>query len=461
MIAALLLAAAPAWTQFPGASVLEARVEGTIVTWLPTETAAGERAVVLLVEAAPGGARRLVRLSLDRERPALTTIDVPSLPNDGTVFAPRLGPGTATTLLASREGSIDRLDETGTPRWETWIADPALRTARGVTFERSANGVGLVRAVGPGAMVAWRIEAGGPVRLGEAALPVEVRRAEHGLHVFSPRPAGIAGRLVTPPEAVGTERVRAYVGDAAAWPPSFEPCWGRLPSPERVLDREIVAIDGEPHMIVTTIDATKLEFFGEKRLRVFPLRPDRTRAGVDPRLAAETDMNLWQSATFVARDINGDGNDDLAIAYWKGLRSVKAAIEVRLADAAGGFGPARRTEVGLDEEDPGRLDFEHDLDGDRIPDLALVAGARLKVFRGRTSRDGKRVVESTPHLDVPAGDPDAGGGFAIAIGSSGMAGATVGGDAAVRIEDVDGDAEPEVVVVSGSVVTLVVPKRDR
>lgn len=460
MIAAILLAAAPAWTDLPGAATLEARVEGTIVTWLPTETDAGERAIVLLVESAPGGSRRLMRLSVDRERPALATIDVPPLPNDASLFAPRLGPGDATTLLASREGAIDRLDESGPPRWTPWIADPALRTARSVTFDRSPDGVTTVRAAGPGAMTAWRVEADGPARLGEASLPVEVRRGENGLHVVSPPPSVVAGRFVTPPEAAGSERVRAHAADASTWPPSFEACWGRLPSPERLLDREIVSIDGEPHMIVTTMDATKLEFFGEKRLRVFPLRPDRTRAGVGARLASETGMNLWQSATFLVRDLDGDGRDDLAIAYWKGLRSVKAAIEVRLADGAGGFGPARRTEVGLDEDRPGWLGFDRDLDGDAIPDLVLVAGARLKVFRGRKSRDGKRVVDATPRLEVPVGEPDAGAGFAIAIGASGMEGATIGGNASVRIEDVDGDAKPEVLVVDGPVLTIVVPGRD-
>ncbi|HEX6850702.1 MAG TPA: VCBS repeat-containing protein [Candidatus Polarisedimenticolaceae bacterium] len=459
MIAAILLAAAPAWTEVPGASILEAQVEGTIVAWLPTEAADGRREIVLVVRQDPGGEQRLLRLSLDPARPGVSPLAAPPLPREATVLAPRLGAGTATTLVASREGAIDRLDPTETPRWVPWITDPALRTNRGIRFDRALDGAPLVLAAGPGSLVAWRVDASGTTRLPEAAIPVEVRRASNGLNVVSLPLVAIAGRLVTPPVAVGLERVRIYAADATAWPPAFETCWGRLPSPERVLDSAIVTLDGEPHAVVTTMDATKLEVFGEKRLRVFPLRSDRTRAGVEARLASETDMNLWQPATFVTRDLNGDGRDDLAIAYWKGLRSVKAAVEVRLADGAGGFGPARRTEVGLDEDSPGWLGFDRDLDGDAVPDLALVAGARLKAFRGRATADGRRVVEPRPYLDVPAGDPGGGGGFSISIGASGVDGGPVGGGTGVRVEDIDGDAAPEVIVASGSTIRIIAPKR--
>ena len=460
MTAALLLAAAPVWTEVPGASVLEANVEGSIVDWLTTEAADGARAVVLVVQPADGGALQLLRLATDREHPSLAPLGAPPVPADSTVLAARLGPGSATSLLVSRPGAIDRLEESGAPRWDPWIVDPALRTARGVRLDRAQDGTPRVFAAGPGAIFAWKVGPEGPTRLGEAALPVEVRKKNDGLQLVSPFPSIFSGRFVTPPEGMGSERVRAYVASASAWPPTFESCLGRLPSPERVLDRAIVSFDGEPHAVVATIDATKLELFGEKRVRVFPLRAERTRAGIEPRLAADTGMNLWQSASFVARDLDGDGRDDFAIAYWKGLRSAKAAIEVRLATEGGGFGPARRTEVGLDEDQPGWLGFEHDLDGDGVPDLVALAGSRVKIFRGRRTKDGRGIVESKAFVDAPGGSL-ADRAFTLAVGPSGVEGGNVGTSDGCRVEDVDGDGVPEVVVASGGRMTIVAPNRPR
>lgn len=460
MIAALLLAAAPAWAELPGAALLEASVDGTIVSWEATRSEDGTRGIVLLVAPSTGTERRVVLLRPDRGAPALVPIEAPALPADAVLLAPAIGPSKATTLLVVREGAIDRLDTSGTPRWVPWLADPVLRTARSVRIEPEASDGAVVYAAGPGSMFAWRIDAAGTARLGEASLPVEVRKQTNGLQLISPAPIPIAGRLATLPEGVGPERIRVYAAPAAPWPPTFESYWGRLPGKERVLDRTILAIDGEPHAVVTTMDATKLEFFGEKRLRVFPLRADRTRGGIEPRFAGETGMNLWQEARFSARDVNGDGKDDLVVAYWKGLRSAKAAIEVRLADGAGGFGPVRKTEVGADEDEPGWLGFDRDVDGDGLPDLVLAAGGHLKVFRGKKSGDGRRVVETSPALDAKVGAP-AGEGVAISIGTGGVDGGRFGRGAWARVEDVDGDDAPEIVVASGGTLAIVVPKRSR
>src|SRR4029453_8834912 len=87
-------------------------------------------------------------------------------------------------------------------------------------------------------------------------------------------------------------------------------------------------LDGPPALVIATTSAEKLSLFGEKGLRVYPLSTDRTRAGGAPSLAATTGINLWQQAIISAEDLDGDGHDDLALAYWKGLKDSIAALEI-------------------------------------------------------------------------------------------------------------------------------------
>lgn len=254
-------------------------------------------------------------------------------------------------------------------------------------------------------------------------------------------------RYASLPEPVGTERMRATILDPDGPPEarSFE-AWARLPEPERVLESDYVRLDGETVMVATTIAADKLSLFGEKRLRVFPLRPDRTRVGAAPLVAVDTGMNLWQGMTPFAADLDGDGHEDLVLGYWKGLKNSIAALDVFPREADGSFGKRHTFDFEVDEGDKGFLDFGRDLDGDGRPDLVLRAKGDLVVYPGAPKEKAiARPVETTPSRRVPIpAELGNSGSSSLVFGLGGFQMIRSRANAGTpRFLDLDGDGRPE------------------
>jgi hypothetical protein len=143
------------------------------------------------------------------------------------------------------------------------------------------------------------------------------------------------------PVLAGGQRIGAtlIVPGASADVPGQIEWWARLPSPERLIESFLRTLDGEPVVVVTSMPADRFSLFGEKRLRVLPLRGDRTRSGHPPLLAVETGANLWQDAQLFVYDVDGDGRSDLLFGYWKGLKDTTIALEAYLRREDGSFAP--------------------------------------------------------------------------------------------------------------------------
>src|SRR5262249_37676877 len=139
----------------------------------------------------------------------------------------------------------------------------------------------------------------------------------------------------------------------------------------------------------------------EKRMRVWLLTADRTRTGKPPVLAVTSNMNLWQDAHWFPRDVDGDGREDLVLGYWKGLKDSRVVLESWMQKADGTFargqaGPAFAVEKG----DRPTIEWGTDVDGDRLPDLLVIANGALELHPGTT---GKALVSKTATKRVTIG----------------------------------------------------------
>jgi hypothetical protein len=297
--------------------------------------------------------------------------------------------------------------------------------------------------------------------LWEAPFPLSASRKRGHLLLRSPglRPvaAGDGRRIFAAgPDPQGKERLRSLLVDPAAPEPRrLLETWSLLPAPERVLDSAYLILDGRPALVVATMSAEEIALFEEKFLRVFFLDPDRSRLGLEPVLAAESRMNLWQPATFVASDVDRDGHDDLVVGYWKGLKEARIALDAHLGRPDGSF-EADPAGTEFDVEGAGRsfVGYGADADGDGAPDLMVRAGAELLVFAGVPApRKGKPLVEARPGWRIPVG-----GGAAPGDGGAELNLELGSGFGDFRIEpaprafgvpsaaDLDGDGRPEVLL---------------
>lgn len=250
----------------------------------------------------------------------------------------------------------------------------------------------------------WYAPADGAlVAAGSAALPVEARRRGGGLELRSPEPAtmpgvdGAAPSWVAGPEAHGDRRLRSVLIDpdgllGGGPDGAAAEAWALLPGPERVASSQYVRIDGRPALIVFTHGADKLRLFDQKRVRVFFLSSDRTRAGSTPALAADTRSHMWQRAEAAVADFDGDGHDDVAVAQMKGMFDGEAVEIDTYRGLGGGRFERRPRQIRLKMEAPGWR-WSDDLDGDRLPDLIATSGDRVLIFTGAGRRRGAALAE--------------------------------------------------------------------
>jgi hypothetical protein len=220
---------------------------------------------------------------------------------------------------------------------------------------------------------------------------------------------------------------------------------------------------------VTSTPARKLGLFDEKKLRVYLLGADRTRTGREPIFAVETRINLWQAARIQARDLDGDGRDDLLLGYWKGLKDDRVVLDAYLADGKGSF---RRspgvTSFELDGGDRSVLLYGHELTGDDRPDLLLRSEKGLTVHAGREpGGKGKELVQERPlwTIPLPEGIPE--GSASSSFGTGGIRSWTSSRIWGPYLVDLDGDAREEVLLVwneresrRGRVVVVRLPEID-
>jgi hypothetical protein len=204
-------------------------------------------------------------------------------------------------------------------------------------------------------------------------------------------------RFATVPEPFGRKRVRTYLLDPGAPDEHEIECWGSFPGSEELMEHGFVLFDNQLALVVATRNADKLALFGEKRIRLYYPKPDRTRRGHPPEFAVESRINLWQPAEFMSLDVTADGREDLVVAYWKGLRDDRVVLDVYPRTVDGGFSEKVGT-TGFDVKDGERsfVGYGHDLDGDGLYDLVVTSKQRVLVYSGRPSSDGDKVVDKNP-----------------------------------------------------------------
>jgi hypothetical protein len=368
----------------------------------------------------------------------------------------------AEDLLLRRDGGIDvvTVAPDGRAATRTLIDDPLLAWSSccgpEIAWDAAASRdaglrvavLGAFRTYGPG-------RDGGVAITSELETPERVSWGFERIAVGSPavRPIGrtSAGRMVfaTDPETLGKRRLRTLLldPDGPADTHVVE-SWALFPGPERVVDSAFAMLQGAPVLIVTTTAADKLSLLGEKALRIYPLGGDRTRAGDAPIYATVTGLNLWQAAYPAVLDLDGDGRDDLVLAYWKGLQNSIAALEVYKGGAGSEFAKPRTTSFDVADGEKAFMEFGTDLDGDGRPDLLLFAKRELLVFPGSPAdRAIKTPVASRASRRIPlAPDLPRPRGSSMSIGLEGFRiSRSSGGLGAPHLLDLDGDGRPEAV----------------
>lgn len=328
----------------------------------------------------------------------------------------------AAELVAGEPGRIWSLGDPAAPQPPLPVlTGPAvdLAAVRGLIVPAlprfPTTAVGRLRWYGPGA-------GSGLALAGSAALPVQTQRRAHGLELTSPPPSllpasgGEPPRWAVGPEAHGDRRLRSLLIDPLAGDEDRsdedrrDGYWSMLPGPESVHWSRYLRLDGEPVLAVLTHASDRLGIFDQKRLRLFRLAADRTRAGADPVLAIETTSHRWQPARVVIADLDGDGHDDVSVAQVKGLDG-KAILVASYRGLGGGRFARKPGKVRLgdaafywrwigDPPDPA------DLDGDRLPDLITLVHGKVLVYTSGGRRAGQALAERPRWEIAPRPEPE-------------------------------------------------------
>jgi hypothetical protein len=320
-----------------------------------------------------------------------TALDSVDLDGDGD---DELLVGCPGRLFVIEDGGLVSIAENAAIEWSSlhprWVSRPALA------------GIPVVTTLLPGLLQVWSPTDGAATWqiVNRIDLPLDGDARKTRLAVSSTVPE-FFGRaddgslmLATRPKVLGARRVRTNLIQFSPQVSRLTICWARLPSSEQIIESWFRMLDDRPVLIVTTKEAGKLGLFAEKLLRVFPLQPDRTRLGVAPLFATQSRINLWQEATPFLRDVNGDGRTDLVVGFWKGLKDDRVALDVYLRLDDGSFSKQpRSTAFDVKDGDRSLILFDRDLDGDGITDLLIRGADRLRLHRGLTTKNGKKLVD--------------------------------------------------------------------
>ncbi len=462
----------------PGVTVVEGtgwkrteiRVEGTVVGLAAPKRAGGRRDLAILTkpaadektreescpakpfnedDPAPGGVPQNLFFWRSDAPETVTRLAEPVAPWTVLAAADAEGdPGEEVLVLGARRMSVLRSDN-GALSLATLLEDRALglvtQEPRGIFPDLAV--AGALRRYGRDASGAWGVR-------GTLPMPVEATYNGDRLQLSSPGVTRVAdtGPLATRPEAVGTERLRSWLIDGAPEARSVSECWMRFPSSERLIDRQYMVLDGKPVLLVATMTAEKLSLFGEKALRLYPLHADRTRSGAKPLFAATSQMNIWQPMHAGFRDADGDGREDLAIAYWKGLKDSTLMTDVYLRSPDGAFqSRARSQSFDVEDADKGFLAMDHDLTGDGVPDALVRVKGKVCVHAGvaKPSSPGA-ILSKTPSVcaELPGDLVNMTSSVSVSFGTEGAQAEFTGDQqmTAPLIVDLDGDGRSEVLL---------------
>ena len=316
--------------------------------------------------------------------------------------------------------------------------------------------VGRLQGYGRSPQGSW-----GPVR--EIRLPVDVEKQKTSLRLSSPAvkivssPQAFLGTL--PREGKGIDRVRTVVASVAPDGTVQESdCWCRLPARERVLESELLDLDGTRVLVLLTTPADTLSLL-EKNSCGCPLEPDRRAPAT--LFAGVSRMNLWQEAHPVAADVNGDGRKDLVLGYWKGLKDDTLVLDayIRRADGKLESSP-RATTFDVEEADRDVLLFGEDLTRDGLPDLLIESNGALVLHAGVRSSSGSKIVDKVPRWTIRPGSPAEANPTVVKV-QLGTGGTSVSVspprlEGKPRILQLDTEGAPAVVLVDGAARVAVV-----
>lgn len=305
-------------------------------------------------------------------------------------------------------------------------------------------------------------DAGGWGLVSRVDLAVDAYMEEGVLKLSSPlvRPVGLSRHdrplMASGPRQAAGRRLRSVLLDPLGPEKTRRlETWARLPRPEMLMESWFGLLDGAPILMVTTRSAEKLSFFAEKRVRVFPLiQTDRSRTGSEPVMAFDSGANLWQRIHPWVGDLNGDGWDDLVLAYWKGLKDDTVVLDayVRRPGGTGLRGPGR-TRFDVEEGQRDVLSYGRDLDGDGWPELMVQGSRGLQIHRGLPpGRKGGELVEKSPAWLLPMKGlawQAPGERLAVRIGSK-VFQRMVRTFGPPRLADLDGDGRPEIIALRRS-----------
>lgn len=455
---------------------VETTLPGTVLDMAVHRNAAGAGALVLLIRpAVPDAAGGVDCHDADTRRPLeLWTVTPPRGAEPPRVERLRddIAPGTqrlwslvrgatgADTLVAAEPGVLSAWPLDGGARLRL-IEEAHLRPWGATLLQGGPAPHGLLVVADLGRAKFLRRDGtdGGFSTLLELPLHKDVAQARHGLRLNSRPPVyiGAAGdtlHFATPPVAQSRRRLRGHAVAIAGDEVRHHAWWAGLPDAEEVLETHFVMFGAEPALLVTTRRADKLGLFGEKLLRLFRLREDRSRTGHPPFFSARTQANLWQSVMPYVRDVDGDSVDDLILAYWKGLKDDRVVLDVYPGRSDGSLSSSPRTTAfDVAGGDRSFIEFGADLGGDGVADLLLRARGRLLVFGGNPAgEDGRALVatkashEVTPSAESQDDDDEQRGGVVVGIGGGGLSATELGGGRPrPRLVDLNSDGRRQVV----------------
>ena len=281
-------------------------------------------------------------------------------------------------------------------------------------------------------------------------LPVRARRVATGLVLSVPplhllERSGQPPRVAVGPEAQGRRRLLTTLIDPAD-PEAAAEAWTRFSANEKAIRSWYLSLDGRPTLVVAALAADKLGIFEKQKLRVFPLRADRTRSGSPPALEIQTVTRHWYPLGVDVADADLDGRDDLVVVQPDGLGAKKLALEVYRGQGNGGFYLAPRRSVIVAPE--ARWAYGEDLDGDLVPDLVTVAGDRLQIYRGLAGHK-RKALDKTPYRTLEVSDlgTDSDLEIVIRIGGDGHDDDEPTGPDDPRLVDFDGDGRGEILLI--------------
>ncbi len=280
-------------------------------------------------------------------------------------------------------------------------------------------------------------------------LPVEARRRSRRIELQSPpmRRLDDDGTVwVSDPETVDAHRVRVHWIDLdAPEDEQLQESWLRFAEPEDGEQFHYTHIDGRPALLVATTRGDKLGIFEKLKFRTFLLKSDRTRAGRLPRAHLETVTRNWYDIDTHVVDFDGNGKDDLLLLQPDGLGAGSLLVELHLGRGSGLLEPrSRRSKI---KGEAAGWDMSADFTGDGVPDLLMVSEGELSIYPA-LPKHKRKVVDTDPlHRLGPSVLASASVSVSISIGEDGSEGQSTGLNRAPRLESLDNDPAPELVLL--------------